>query len=141
MNDASFRIISLTKFAWILLRTDLTHDAEDIPEHIIPALEDFDRFVTKEDITPKIVGFLPVLVQPVAQYDMVYMALKYFQCVRRQLNQASLAVACAEGGYHIAREILFIRCSEFADSSNIRFVSYEQSFSELHWKVFKRQWC
>ena len=89
MNEASFRIISLTEFAWILLRTDVTHDAEEdihIPEHIISAWKDFNHFVTKEDITQKIVGFLPVLPQPVTQYDTVDTALKNVQCVRRQLN-------------------------------------------------------
>ena len=118
MNEASFRIIWKTEFVWILLRTDVTHDAEEdihIPEHIISAWGDFNRFVTKEDITPKTVGFLPLLPQPVTQYDTVYTALKNFQCIRRQLNQAPFVVACDEEVYHIAREIFFIRCPEFAD--------------------------
>lgn len=84
-------------------------------QHAIPSWGDFNRFVTKKVITQKIVGFLPVLPQPVTQYDTVYTALKNFQSVRRQLNQESLAVPCDEGVYHIAREILFIRCSEFSD--------------------------
>ena len=53
--------------------------------------------VTDEDLTQKIIGFLPVVPYPVTEYTVVYTALKNFQDILCQLDQSHLPITCDEG--------------------------------------------
>ena len=71
--------------------------------------------VTDEDLTQKIIGFLPVLPYPVTEYTVVYTALKNFQDILSQLDQSQLPITCDEGVYHIAKAIIMNNPTEFSD--------------------------
>ena len=71
--------------------------------------------VTDEDLTQKIIGFLPVLPYPVTEYTVVYTALKNFQDILSQLDQSHLPITCDEGVYHIARSIIMNNPTEFSN--------------------------
>ena len=71
--------------------------------------------VTDEDLTQKIIGFLPVLPYPVTEYTVVYTALKNFQDILSQLDQSHLPITCDEGVYHIARAIIMNNPTEFSN--------------------------
>ena len=49
------------------------------------------------------------------EYATVYTALKNFQDILSQLEQSQLPVACDEGVYHIAREIIMNNPTEFSN--------------------------
>ncbi len=78
-----------------------------------PSWPAFNSVVTEERLPERIVGFLPVIPYPVTEYQTVYSALKNFQDILSQLDQSVLPVACDEGVYHIVREIIMERPSEF----------------------------
>ena len=69
---------------------------------------DFYSVVSKETLSQKIVGFLPVNPSPVTDHQTVYTAHKNFQDILKQLSQTHLAVTCDEGAYHRAKEITMV---------------------------------
>ena len=71
--------------------------------------------VTDEDLTQKIIGFLPVLPYPVTEYTVVYTALKNFQDILSQLDHSYLPITCDEGVYHIAITIIMNNPTEFSN--------------------------
>ena len=118
MPEATQNVISMTNFAWLVLRSGVVKcdDGDKVAQvNVTPSWREFNRYITKEDIPQKVVAFLPVIPQPVTQYNTVYTALRNFQGIRRQLLQTALAVACDEGVYHIAREVILIVPDEFND--------------------------
>ena len=60
----------------------------------MPSWSAFNPVVSKETLSQKIVGFLPVIPSPVTDHQTVYTALKNFQDILKQLSQAHLAVTC-----------------------------------------------
>ena len=79
----------------------------------MPSLSAFTSVVSKETLSQKIVGFLPVISSHVTDHQTVYTALKNFKDILKQLSQTHLAVTCDEGVYHIAREITMGNAPEF----------------------------
>ena len=88
---------------------------EQIFEQTMPSWSGFNSIVTTENVPEKKVGFLPLIPQPVTQCATVYTALKNFQNVLSQLEQAHIALTCDEGVYHIAREITLRHKDELQD--------------------------
>ena len=70
--------------------------------------------VIDEDLTQKIIGFLPVLPYPVTDYTVVYTALKNFQDILSQLDQSHLPITCDEGVCHIAIAIIMNNPTDLA---------------------------
>ena len=64
--------------AWILGRLDVSDLNKDIKEinqeQQMTSWSAFNSLVTDEDLTQKIIGFLPVLPYPVTEYAVVYTA-------------------------------------------------------------------
>ena len=81
----------------------------------MPSRHTFNMLVTEEQVPEKVVGFIPLIPNPVTEYSTVYTCLKNFQNVLGQLDQSQIAVACDEGVYRIAREIMLNNPSEFQD--------------------------
>jgi hypothetical protein len=61
------------------------------------------------------VGFLPVIPSPITERATVRHCLKSFQSVRRQLNQASMAVWCDEGVFAPAADVFLHETEQFRD--------------------------
>lgn len=103
--------------AWSLSRLDVSKSdiGTNCDDQTMPSWAAFNSIVTDENISEKIVGFLPLLPSPVTEYATVYTALKNFQNVLEQLQQPKMAVTCDEGVYHIAREIMLQRPMEFSN--------------------------
>ena len=107
-----------TDCAWLLGRIDLSSVSEgsigtENKNQRMPSWSAFNSVVSKETLSEKIVGFLPVIPSPVTDHQTVYTALKNFQDILKQLSQTHLAVTCDEGVYHIAREITMGNSAEF----------------------------
>ena len=79
----------------------------------MPSWSAFNSVVSKEALSEKIVGFLPVIPSPVTDHQPVYTPLKNFQDVLEQLSQAHIAVTSDKGVYHIARKITMGNPNEF----------------------------
>ena len=61
------------------------------------------------------VGFLPVIPRPITESATVRHCLTNFQSVRRQLNQASMAIWCDEGVFTPAVDIYLHETEQFKD--------------------------
>jgi len=51
-------------------------------EQIMASWSAFYSLVTNEDVTWKIVGYIPILPYPVTEYAVVYIALQIFQDIK-----------------------------------------------------------
>lgn len=83
---------------------------------VMPTWSAANSVLSVENVPIKRVGFLPVLPNPVAEYDSVYTAMKNFQGVLEFLDQSKLPVTCDEGVYRIAREIQLLRPREIENT-------------------------
>ena len=105
--------------AWILSRLDVSDLNKGIKEtnleQQMPSWSTFNSLVTDEDLSQKMIGFLPVLPYPVTEYAVVYTALKNFQDILSQLDQSHLPITCDEGVYHIARAIIMNNPTEVSN--------------------------
>lgn len=117
MDVPDYQKIRNKDTAWTLSRLDVSDINGGInascSDQRMPTWSAFNSLVTDEEVAQKIIGFLPVLPYPVTEYATVYTALKNFQDILGQLEQSHLPVACDEGVYHIAREIVMNKPSEF----------------------------
>ncbi len=118
MDKQQHDCISNKDIIWSVSRLDLSKSDSGTIGHstdhqTVPSWTAFNSIITKEDLTEKVVGFLPLIPQPVTEYATVYTALKNFQNVLGQLKQDNLAITCDEGVYHIAREITMLHKEEF----------------------------
>ena len=121
MGECESKSIRAKDHAWVVSRLDLSdlnegrciNEADE--DQTMPSWSAFNSLVTDESVAQKIIGFLPVLPYPVTEYATVYTSLKNFQDILSQLQQSHLPVACDEGVYHIAREIIMNNPAEFSD--------------------------
>ena len=72
------------KWLELLLNNDI--DPENKNQKM-PSWSAFNSVVSKEILSQKIVGFLPVILSPVTDHQTVYTALKNFQDIPNQLSQ------------------------------------------------------
>ena len=79
----------------------------------MPSWSAFNSVVSKETLSQKIVGFLPVIPSPVTDHQTLFTTLKNFQDKLNQLSQTHIAVSCDESVYHIASEITMGNATEF----------------------------
>lgn len=86
---------------------------QDPDEQQMQCWSAFNSVVTDEKLPERIVCFFPILTFLVTEYNTVYITLKIFQNVLGQLGQNHLAIACDEGVYRIAGEIMLWRQEEF----------------------------
>ena len=104
--------------AWSLARLDLS-DLNDIKPACenpnIPSWSGFNSVITDENLSQKVIGFLPVIPHPVTDYSTVYTEMKNFQNILSQLQQSHLAITADEGVDHIAHEIQLQHPDEFKD--------------------------
>ena len=107
MDGAKHDVIRAKDTAWIVSMLDLSDLDTEVKEvcenQKMPSWNAFNSLVTEENITQKIIGFLPVIPCSVTEYSTVYTSLKNFQDVVCQLGQSHIPITCDEGVYHIAR--------------------------------------
>ena len=82
-------------------------------EQIMPIWSAANSILSDNAPPLKRIAFLPVLPYPIAQFDVVYTAMKNLQRILTYLDQHELPVTCDEGVFRIAREIQLIRPDEF----------------------------
>ena len=70
MNNA----INMADIAWLVLRSGVDkcrESDESVDGQATPSWKEFNSCLTKEDIPQKVVAVLPIIPQPVMQYDTV----------------------------------------------------------------------
>lgn len=135
MEKTHHETVKKKDVAWTLGRLDIS----DIQvgtvkptcgKQCMPSWGAFNSLVSEETVKEKIVGFIPLIPNPVTEYSTVYTALKNFQNILGQLKQTHIAVTCDEEVYHIAREIMMqhpmefndiVLCSEYPCKLNVLF--------------------
>jgi hypothetical protein len=113
-NQSVFKEAEVKDHAWLLSKLD--PDGKDLEGiQTTPSWSAFNTTITSECLQEKIVGFLPVFPYPITDPQTVYSVLKNFQNICSQLTQSALPVACDEGVYKIARDIILANPEQFSD--------------------------
>lgn len=118
MDQTSHDEIKKKDFAWVVGRLDISEShvgriKSSCDNQTMPSWDAFNSLISEEELEEKVVGFIPLIPNPVTEYATVYTALKNFQNILEQLRQSHIAITCDEGVYHIAREIMLQRPAEF----------------------------
>jgi len=112
MNDSEYKKIECKDLTWMIARMNPENEVGS-HEQVIPSWSAFNASVSNRVTKQQIVGFMPLIPNPVTEFSTVYLALCNFKNVLGQLQQTVLPVACDEGVYNIAEQIILQRPDEF----------------------------
>jgi len=128
MGECESKSIRAKDHAWVVSRLDLSdlnegrciNEADE--DQTMPSWSAFTSLVTDESVAQKIIGFLPVLPDPVTEYATVYTSLKNFQDILSQLQQSHfpMRLELLQSACVISRKFVQSSRKVFTEAKRIR---------------------
>ena len=94
---------------------------KDLDEHNcklsenMPTWNGINALISKENLTEKVVGFLPIIPHPITHHDTVYTLLRNLSSMCNSLQQDELPFFCDEGVYQYVVDIFLCNPEVFSN--------------------------